>query len=79
MKFIYVCVQTDSSLVGLGAVLTQDSGDGPCPIADISRRLAEAESKYHANELECLAIVWALKKLRRVFDSRRPVGISTIA
>lgn len=26
---IDVCVQTDASLVGLGAVLTQDSGEGP--------------------------------------------------
>ena len=68
---IDVCVQTDASLVGLGAVLTQDSGDGPRPIAYISRRLTEAESKYHANELECLAIVWALKKLRHYVYGRR--------
>ena len=68
---IDVCVQTDASLVGLGAVLTQDSGEGPRPIAYISRRLTEAESKYHANELECLAIVWALKKLRHYVYGRR--------
>jgi len=48
---IDICVQTDASLVGLGAVLTQYSGEGPRPIAYISRRLTEAESKYHANEL----------------------------
>jgi hypothetical protein len=68
---IDVSVQTDASLVGLGAVLTQDSGEGPRPIAYISRRFTEAESKYHANELECLAIVWALKKFRHYVYGRR--------
>ena len=68
---IDVIVQTDASLVGLGAVLMQDAGDGPRPIAFVSRKLSEAESKYHANELECLAIVWALKKLRPYVYGRR--------
>ena len=68
---IDVVVQTDASLVGLGAVLMQDAGDGPRPVAFISRKLTDAESKYHANELECLAIVWALKKLRSYVYGRR--------
>ncbi|KZR95877.1 Uncharacterized protein APZ42_010100, partial [Daphnia magna] len=68
---IDVCLQTDASLVGLGAVLTQDSGEGRRPVAYISRRLTEAESKYHANELECLVIVWAVKKLRHYVYGRR--------
>jgi hypothetical protein len=65
-----VCVKTDASLVGLCAVLTQDSSEGPRPIAYISRRLTEAERKYHENELECLAIVWTLKKLRHYVYGR---------
>lgn len=61
---IDVIVLTDTSLVGLGAVLMQDAGDRPRPITFVSRKLTEAESKYHANEQECLAVMWALKKLR---------------
>jgi hypothetical protein len=48
---IDVVVQTDASLVGLGAVLMQDAGDGPRPVTFISRKLTDAESKYHANML----------------------------
>ena len=59
-----VTVQTDASHTGLGAVLLQDDGGGQRPIAFISRRLTDAETRYHANELECLAVVWALKKFR---------------
>ena len=29
-----------------------------------SRRLKDEESRWHSNELECLAVVWALKRLR---------------
>ena len=59
-------VQTDASLVGLGAVLMQDAGDGPRPVAFISRKITDAGSKYHTNELECLAILWALKNYVRI-------------
>ncbi|XP_045023994.1 LOW QUALITY PROTEIN: uncharacterized protein LOC116925085 [Daphnia magna] len=40
---IDVVIQTDASLVGLGAVLMQDAGDGPRPVAFISRKLTDAE------------------------------------
>lgn len=68
---IDVIVQTDASLVGLGTVLMQDAEDGPRPVAFVSRKLTKAESKYHANELECLAIGRALKKLRPYGYGRR--------
>ncbi|XP_057380292.1 uncharacterized protein LOC130702681 [Daphnia carinata] len=59
-----VTIQTDASQTGLGAVLTQDAGEGHRPVTFISRGLSDTETRYHANELECLAVMWALKKLR---------------
>ncbi|KZR97040.1 Uncharacterized protein APZ42_008299, partial [Daphnia magna] len=49
---------------GLGAVLMQKVTTEFHPIAYLSRRLSPAEGNYHSNELECLALVWALTKLR---------------
>ena len=66
-----IVIQTDASHTGLGAVLMQDGGEGLKPVVYISRRLSDAESRYHANELECLAIVWAIKKLRSYIYGRR--------
>ena len=57
-------IQTDASLSGLGAVLSQKSGNGFRPVSFISRRLTSSESRYASNELECLALVWALKKFK---------------
>jgi hypothetical protein len=45
-----VVIQTDASNLGLGAVLLQDDGAGPRPVAFVSRTLSDAESRYHANE-----------------------------
>ncbi|KZS19691.1 Uncharacterized protein APZ42_013851 [Daphnia magna] len=59
-----VTVQTDASQIGLGAVHSQDSGNRQRPVAFICRKLTDTETRYHANELELLAVVWALKKLR---------------
>ena len=56
---------TDASSKGIGAVLQlKGEGSGARPVTFISRRLTPAEEKYHVNELECLALVWALTKLR---------------
>jgi hypothetical protein len=61
---IEVVVQSDASQEGLGVVLLQDGGDGPRPISYISRGLNDVEKRQHCNELECLALVWALEKFR---------------
>ncbi len=34
------------------------------PVIFISRKLTPAETHYHSNELECLALIWSLEKLR---------------
>lgn len=59
-------LHVDASGVGLGAVLMQSNLNTQelHPITYLSRRLTSAEFNYHSNELECLALVWALTKLR---------------
>ena len=59
-----VTVQTDASQEGLGAVLLQNDGEGLRPILYISLSFSDAEKTQHCNELECLALVWALEKFR---------------
>uniref|UniRef100_A0A8C5WIF9 ribonuclease H n=1 Tax=Leptobrachium leishanense TaxID=445787 RepID=A0A8C5WIF9_9ANUR len=58
-------VHTDASMFGLGAVLSQVGDDGgDHPVAFISRKLLPREVGYAAVEKECLALVWALRKLQ---------------
>ena len=54
----------DASKDGLGAVLQQQSELGWQPICFASRFLAEFEQKYSINELELLAVIWAVENFR---------------
>ncbi|CAM4623445.1 unnamed protein product [Caretta caretta] len=57
-------VFTDASDTGLGAVLMQEDEKGERhPIGYLSKKLLPREQHYAAIEKECLAMVWALKKL----------------
>ena len=55
----------DASKKGLGAVLQKSQTNGEWrPICFASRFLTDFESKYSINELELLAIVWAVEHFR---------------
>ncbi|GMF52802.1 unnamed protein product [Phytophthora fragariaefolia] len=55
---------TDASKTGLGAVLSQDQGKGDQPVAYASKVNSPMVAKYSSSELECLAVVWAVKLFR---------------
>ena len=59
---------TDASVDGLGAVVEQEQKYGTVrPICVLSRSTPPNERNWSATELECAAIVWAVKKNRRMF------------
>ena len=55
-------VTTDASDFAVGAILSQDQGQGPQPIAFTSCKMNPAEQNYAAHEKETLAMMHALKK-----------------
>lgn len=57
-------LQTDASGVGLGAVLLQEVDGERRPVAFLSRKLLDWETKYSTVEKECLSMKWAIDSLR---------------
>lgn len=58
-------LQCDASTHGVGAVLAQKDDNGiEKPIAYMSHKLNKAQRNYTITELECLAVVMAIKKFR---------------
>ena len=55
-------VTTDASDFAVGAILMQDQGQGPQPVAFTSWKMNPAERNYAAHEKETLAIMHALSK-----------------
>lgn len=53
----------DASASGFGAILLQRQKDGIFrPVFYFSKRTTVVESKYHSFELECLAVIYAIKR-----------------
>jgi hypothetical protein len=57
-------VHTDASGFAVGAVLQQDQGNGLQPIAFLSKKMSDAETRYPVHEQELLAIIQALTAWR---------------
>jgi len=71
-----VFLAVDSSDRGVGAVLQQSHEGQLCPVMYLSRKLTPAERKYSAIERECLALVWAIKRLHPYLYGREFVVMS---
>ena len=64
-------VHTDASGFGVGAVLSQDHGKGLQPVAYLSKKMLDAETRYPTHEQELLAIIVALKSWRHYLSGHR--------
>ena len=64
-------VVCDASWDGIGCALEQETPDGWATIAYASRFLITCEKKYDVNDLELLAAVWAIWRLKYYLDVRR--------
>lgn len=64
-------VHVDASGFATGAVLQQDHGHGLQPIAYLSKKMLDAETRYPIHEQELLAIIVALKAWRHYLMGSR--------
>ena len=71
-------LETDASIEGLGAVLSQEQDDGRYhPVAYASRGLKGGELKYHSSKLEFLALKWAMTEQFREYLQYQPFLVRT--
>jgi hypothetical protein len=68
-------VYTDASDFATGAVLMQDHGRGLQPIAFLSHKMSDAESRYPTHDKEMLAIINMLGEWRTYLHGRQPFTI----
>ena len=71
-------LETDASIEGLGAVLSQEQDDGHYhPVAYASDGLKGGELKYHCSKLEFLALKWAMTEQFREYLQYQPFLVRT--
>jgi hypothetical protein len=71
-------VTTDASGYAVGAMLSQDQGNGQQPVAFFSHKMSNAERRYPVHEQELLAILLALKEWRcYLHGSSHPITVVT--
>jgi hypothetical protein len=63
-------LQTDASGLGVAAVLYQEEDGQRKIISYASARLNDAQRRYHINEQECLAVVFAVKRYRPYLEDK---------
>jgi hypothetical protein len=63
-------LQTDASGLGVAAVLYEERNGLRNIISYSSARLNDAQHRYHINEQECLAVVFAIKKYRPYLEDK---------
>lgn len=57
-----------ASKAGFAVILCQRCDGNPYPLAFASRSLTSAEKNYSVQELECLAVVFGIKKFRQFVE-----------
>ena len=70
-------LHTDASGFAVGAVLQQDQGAGLQPIAFMSKKMSDAETRYPVHEQELLAIVSALSGWAHYLDGATGIRVLT--
>ena len=71
-------LETDTSSLGLRAVLSQKQDDGKFhPVAYASRELKGGERKYHSSKLEFLALKWAVTDQFKEYLWYKPFTVCT--
>ena len=71
-------LETDTSIEGLGAVLSQKQDDNHYhPVTYASRGLKGGELKYHSSKLEFLALKWAVTEQFREYLQYQPFLVRT--
>lgn len=69
-------LQVDASGEGLGAALTQVIGGKEIVISYASRLLSDGEKRFTVTELECLALVWSVKKFRPYIEGYKFIAVT---
>jgi hypothetical protein len=71
-------IETDASLKGIASTLLQkDMKGAEHPIAFASKTLKTYQTRYHINELELYAVVFAVKQFRCYIEGNSPTLIRT--